>query len=161
MNRRKIILAIASLFMLSAMAFAKSDTYIYDYWGEVEKSPDVYRVSHVLYADDLDLDIGLRNPQGLFCKGNLVYVLDTDNNRIIELEYTQKKQVELIRVIDSFNAPEGVINTFSYPTDLFIDNEDSLYIADQKNGRVVKLDKDLNYVFALYEPDDPTYVKGK
>ena len=55
MNRRKIILAIASLFMLSALAFAKSDTYIYDYWGEIEKSPDVYRVSHVLYADDLNL----------------------------------------------------------------------------------------------------------
>ena len=101
---------IASLFMLSALAFAKSDTYIYDYWGEIEKSPDVYRVSHVLYADDLNLDVGLRNPQGLFCKDNFVYVIDTDNNRIIELEYTQKKQVELIRVIDSFNAPEGVIN---------------------------------------------------
>ena len=100
MNRRKIILAIASLFMLSAMAFAKSDTYIYDYWGEIEKSPDVYRVSHVLYADDLNLEVGLRNPQGLFCKGNLVYVLDTDNNRIIELEYTQKKQVELIVLDD-------------------------------------------------------------
>ncbi|MCI6187038.1 MAG: hypothetical protein MR739_07675 [Spirochaetia bacterium] len=161
MNRRKIILMIASLFMLSALAFAKSDTYIYDYWGEIEKSPDVYRVSHVLYADDLNLDVGLRNPQGLFCKDNFVYVIDTDNNRIIELEYTQKKQVELIRVIDSFNAPEGVINTFSSPTDLFIDEDYSYYIADQKNGRVVKLDKDLNFVFALYEPDDPTYVKGK
>ena len=58
MNRRKIILAIASLFMLSALAFAKSDTYIYDYWGEIEKSPDVYSVSHVHSFSKLSLASG-------------------------------------------------------------------------------------------------------
>lgn len=161
MIRRKLILTIASLFTLCAGLFAKADTYIYDCWGSIEKSPDVYRVSHVLYADDLDLDVGLRNPAGLYCKGNLVYVMDTDNNRIIELQYTEKKQVELIRVIDKFNAPENIVNTFNAPTDLFISDEGDYYIADTKNGRVLKLDKDLNYIFALYEPDDPTYEKGK
>lgn len=161
MNKRKIIFTIASLIMFCTVAFAKSDTYIYDYWGEVEKSPDVYRVAHVLYADDLDLEVGLRNPQSLFCKGNSVYVLDTDNNRIIELEYTEKKTVELIRVIDRFNAPEGIINTFASPSDIFITDDNSIYIADQKNGRILKLDEQLNLLNILYEPNDPTYEKGK
>ena len=91
MMRRKIILIIAGLLTLSAGLFAKGDSYIYDYWGEMEKSPDPYTVSHVVYADDLKLSTALKNPSSLFAKDNLLYVVDTDNNRIIELEYTEKK----------------------------------------------------------------------
>ena len=161
MNKRKIFITITGLFVLCAGLFAKDDTYIYDYWGEIERSPDVYRVSHVLYADNLKLDESLRNPAGLFCKNNMVYVVDTDNNRIIELNYGEKKQVELVRVIDSFNAPEGVINTFASPTDIFINDKGDFYIADTNNGRVVIIDKDMNLVNILYEPSDPTYEKEK
>ena len=85
---KKLSVLIICLAALCAGAFAKGDTYIYDYWGEVEKSPDVYRVSHVLYADDLDLDLGLRNPSGLFAAGNLLYLVDTDNNSLILITST-------------------------------------------------------------------------
>ena len=44
MMKRKILL-IAGLFTVCAGLFAKGDTYIYDYWGKMEKSPDAYRVS--------------------------------------------------------------------------------------------------------------------
>ncbi|MCR4580474.1 MAG: hypothetical protein K5681_09010 [Treponema sp.] len=163
MNRRKLILTIASLFTLCAGLFAKGDTYIYDIWDEIEKSPDVYRVSNVLYADDLDLDVGLRNPSSLFTIDNLVYVCDTENNRIIELEYTDKKTMELVRVIDHFNTEdESIVNTFNAPMDVFVNAENGeYYIADTNNGRVVHLDSELNYIREFREPDDPTYEKGK
>ena len=163
MNRRKIILTIASLFTLCAGLFAKGDTYIYDIWGEIEKSPDVYRVSNVLYANDLDLEVGLRNPSSLFCLGNLVYVCDTENNRIIELEYTKEKTMELIRVIDHINSDdESIVKTFASPMDVFINKENkNFYVADTNNGRVVQFDNDLNFIREFREPDDPTYEKGK
>lgn len=163
MSRRRILLTIASLFTLCAGLFAKGDTYIYDIWGEIEKSPDVYRVSNVLYADDLDLEVGLRNPASLFAIGNLVYVCDTENNRIIELEYTEKKTVELVRVIDRFvTDDESIIPTFAAPSDVFVNAENGeYYIADTNNGRVVNLDADLNFIREFREPDDPTYEKGK
>ena len=163
MKRIKQIITIASLMILGSSAFAKGDTYIYDYWGEVEKSPDVYRVSSVLYANDLDLDTSLENPSSLYCIGDLLYVVDTGNNRIVELEYNENKTVSFRRVIDHFYSDDPTVNTtFNGPNDIFINAEDgSFFIADTNNGRVVKLDKDLNLLLVFVEPDDPTYEKGK
>lgn len=160
---KKLFLSVAALLSLCSGLFAKADTYIYDYWGEVEKSPDVYRVSTVLYADDLDLEVGLKQPQSLFALDNQIYVVDTDNNRIVQLEYTENKNVQLTRVIEEFNANgEDVVTTFNGPMDIFVNKEDgSMFIADTNNSRVVKLDKDLNYLLSFVEPDDPTYEKGK
>ena len=84
---KRIILILSLLAVCLSGLFAKADTYIYDYWSEIEKSPDVYRVSSVLYADDFKLDTPLKSPASLFCLGNIVYLVDKDNNRILELNY--------------------------------------------------------------------------
>ncbi|MCF0242040.1 MAG: hypothetical protein HUK25_05340 [Treponema sp.] len=161
MKKRITLFIISTLFILAGL-FAKGDSYIYDYWGEIEKSPDMYRVSSVLYANDLGLDVSLKNPSGLFCYKNMVYIIDTENNRIIELIYTEDKVLEFSRVIDHFNSNGQVVETFNEPNDMFINGEDeTIFIADTKNNRVVKLDKDLNYILSFTEPDDPTYEKGK
>ena len=60
MMRRKLFIMIAGLFTLCAGLFAKGDTYIYDFWDNIEKSPDVYRVTHVVYADDFNHIINSR-----------------------------------------------------------------------------------------------------
>ena len=161
MMRRKIILMIAGLFTLCAGLFAKGDTYIYDYWGEMEKSPDVYRVSHVVYADDLNLSTPLKNPTSLFTYGNSLFVVDTDNNRIIELEYTAKKTLAYKRVIDSVITNDDSVGTFDGPRDIFVNNDGTMFIADTNHGRVLKVDENLNVIFTLKEPDDPTYEEGK
>lgn len=152
---------ISTLFVVTGL-FAKGDSYIYDYWGEIEKSPDMYRVSSVLYAADLGLSDPLKNASGLFAYKDFVYILDTDNNRIIELKYNEDKTLSFSRVIDHFNADGKVTETFNGPKDIFINAEDeTIFIADTNNNRVVKLDKDLNYILSFVEPDDPTYQKGK
>ena len=161
MMRRKIFLMIAGLLTLSAGLFAKGDSYIYDYWGEMEKAPDAYRVSHVVYADDLKLQTALKNPTSLFAHENLLYVVDTDNNRIIELEYTAKKTLQFNRVIDSIKMKDGSDGSFNSPHDIFVNKDGSMFIADTNNGRIIKADKDLNEIYVLQEPDDPTYEKGK
>ena len=111
MNMKRITLTLICMLSLCAGLFAKGDTYIYDYWGEIERSPDVYRVSTVLYADDLNLDVGLKGPTGLFAIDNLIYIADTENDRIIELVYTENKTVYLKRVIDRFYSNGEVLET--------------------------------------------------
>ena len=160
MMKRKIAFIIAGLLTFSAGLFAKGDAYIYDYWGDYEKSPDAYTVSHVIYADDLKLETALKNPTSLFANGNLLYVVDTDNNRIIELEYTSKRTLQFSRVIDKFTAKDGAEDTFNGPKDIFVGKDGSMFIADTGNGRVIKVDSELKEIFTLIEPDDPTYEKG-
>ena len=160
MMKRNIFL-IVSLFTLCAGLFARNDTYIYDFWMDYEKSPDAYTVSHVIYADDLKLSKALKNPSSLFTYGNLLYVVDTDNNRIVELEYTSKKTLQFSRVIDRFTLADGSESTFNAPKDIFVNKDGTIFIADTGNGRVLKLDSNLKEIFTLKEPDDPTYEKGK
>ena len=162
MNRRKFLITAACFIALCSSLFAKADTYTYDFWDDIEKSPDTYRVSHVVYANDLGLDTPLKNPTSLFAYGNLIYLCDTDNNRIIELEYTDKKMLVPVRVIDHVNeSPLIEDNYFKAPQDIFIEEDGSIFIADTENGRIIKTDADLNVIYVLTEPDDPTYEKGK
>ena len=161
MNRRKLLL-FTGLFLISSILFAKADTYTYNFWDEIEKSPDSYRVSHVLYANDLGLDKALKNPSSLFAHGNTIYLTDTDNNRIIVLEYTQQKTLELVKIIDHVNeSPLLANNTFSSPQDVFVSSDGTIYIADTQNGRVIKTDQNLNVLLVIKEPDSPTYEKEK
>ncbi len=163
MNRCKLLIITAGLLALCAGLFAKGDTYTYNFWDEIEKSPDTYRVSHVLYASDLGLDKALKNPSSLFADGNTLYLVDTDNNRIIVLEYTKEKTLELIKVIDHVNESPLLMdnNTFQAPQDIFVSEDGFIYIADTQNGRVIKTDKDLNVILVVKEPVDPTYEKDK
>lgn len=158
---KKLLLTLTCIFTLCAALSAKNNTYIYDYWAEYEKSPDAYRVVDVVYASDFGLSVELKTPSGLFCIENSVFVCDSGNNRILELEYNADKTLSLVRIIDHFNANGQVEETFNSPSDIFINKDRSIFICDTNNGRIVKLDKDLNFLFQMVEPDDPTYEKGK
>lgn len=131
-------------------------TYNYDWWEEVQYSPDAYEVVGVYTAAALGLDKKFNKPQGLFVSGNKVYIVDSGNNRIIELVREGAESFSVSRIIEEFNGPVEV-NTFNYPTDIAVSEEGDLYIADQNNGRVLKLDKDLNYISEFVKPTDSTF----
>ena len=84
MNRRRLLITIASLFTLCAGLFAVGDTYIYDVWSNIQKSPDVYRVVDVVYSEDFGLDKKFSAPSNVFCTKDKLYIVDSGNNRIIE-----------------------------------------------------------------------------
>ena len=67
----------------------KGYTYNYDWWEDVQYSPDLYEVIGVFTASDLGLADKFSSPQGLYVCGDTVYICDTGNNRIIELERTK------------------------------------------------------------------------
>lgn len=52
-------------------------------------------------------------------------------------------------------------NTFNAPSDIYVDEDGAMYIADTENNRVVKLDKDLNYIRSFVKPVEEPYDQSK
>ena len=125
----------------------------------VGKNPVVEFVSKVFLSKDLGLDTPLRTPEGLFVIDDLLYICDSGNNRIIELKRTALDRFELIRIIDSFTGGPGEL-TFSNPTDIAVDTDGNLYIADFGNARVLKLDSNLNYLMEFNKPENSVLDEG-
>lgn len=168
MKKIRVLALILSAFAVSTLifpsyAYASSDdhgyTYRYDYWEDVQDSPDVFAVNESYTSADLGLEIPMKNPQGLYAHGDSIFICDTGNNRIVELTRDDGNHLAFTRFIDSFSGGEGV-NTFSSPTDIAISEEGNVFIADQGNARILKLDKDLNYIMEFDKPDDTALDKS-
>ena len=151
------VLALGALILtgssMTAFAQDRSYTYNYDYWEDVQDSPDTYSVSGTFTYMDFGLDTNFKNPEGLCVHNDLVYVCDSGNNRIVELKRTSKDKLELSRIIDGFQG-EASLNTFSNPTDLAVSEAGEFYICDKGNGRILKLDQNLYYMMEFTKPDD-------
>lgn len=131
-------------------------TYNYDWWGDEQYSPDAYSVVEVFTYQDMGLEQQLSTPSGLYVQGRMVYICDTGNNRIVQLERTDTDTLALVRIIDSFTG-EVENTTLSGPTDIAVTQEGFLYICDKNNGRILMLDEDLNYVMEFVKPTDPNF----
>ena len=162
--KKAISLFLTLLFCLgcfSALAddgFQTSYTYTYDYWEEVQESPDAYKVATVVDSMTLGLDnlegVRLAKPQSLFAIDDLLYVADTGNNRIIELK---RKGIEFAvsRVIKEMTGSQT--NTFNQPYDVFVDGDGNIYVADFGNQRITMMDRNLQWVRDYTKPDDNTF----
>ncbi len=137
-------------------AWEKGYTYNYDYWGDIQHCPDAYNPIGVYTAADIGLEGGFKNPAGMFIRGEFIYICDTGNNRIVELERKDLDRFELVRVIDTIKGDVEVKN-LSGPTDVFVSEDGYIYICDKNNNRILKLDYDLNYIMEFTKPGDETF----
>ncbi len=129
-----------------------SYTYNYDYWYLEYESPDAYQP--MSYTDGAALGTkALKTPQGLFARENTLYVVDTGNNRILELAVTDGK-LSLTREITEFTG-EAEVLTLNAPQDIYVAENGDMYITDQANYRILHLNKDLELVKEMLKPDSP------
>ena len=150
--------AAATLVLLTPVcAFSSERTYSYnyDYWGDVQDAPSSYNVCRVFTSSDLKLDVPLSSPQGVTVVNDKIYICDTGNNRIIQLSRPTPQTLVVDRIIDSFKGGSGE-NTFKSPLDIQISEEGNIFIADNGNARILKLDQDLNYIMEFAKPNDNT-----
>lgn len=158
----RLLALIMTVFMFASMntaqavddGYPSTYTYNYDYWNDIRESPDAYRVSEVIYSGDLGLDVAMKKPQSLFVRNNDIYVADTGNNRILQIR-REGAEYSLVRIIDQIKGSD--VATFNTPSDMFVDEEENIYIADTNNGRVVMVDKDLNFIKQFTKPTDATF----
>ncbi len=162
MNSKKImqrfICLLLAMLLLSPAAAIKAGnnfyTYIYDVFGDERESPDAYTPQLRIIGTDLGIG-DFSQPQGMYAKGDRVYIADTGNNRIVEL-LAGIENLTLVRVIDTFKNG-GQDDTFSGPNDVFVTDNGDIFVCDTENKRVVHLDKDLNMIKTLVQPVDETY----
>ena len=154
-----ILLFAASPSVAHAAMHEHGYTYRYDYWEDVQDSPDVFAVTASYTSADLALELNMKNPQGLYANGDFLYICDTGNNRIIELKRDDAKRLSVSRIIDSFTG-DSDLTTFSGPTDIAISEEGNVFIADMGNTRILKLSPDLEYIMEYGKPDDSALDQG-
>ena len=94
------VLMLAGSFMTASAE--EGYTYNYDWWGDVQYSPDAYRTVGVFTEAELKLDKPFSQAEGLFVCGDMIYVCDTGNNRIVEMKRTEEESIEVVRIIDEF-----------------------------------------------------------
>ena len=158
--RLTALVLVLSMLLPMGMAFASSDghnsiyTYNYDFWDDYKETPDAYRVDQVIFSSTLGLETPMRRPQSLYILDKEIFVCDTGNNRVLQI-HREGDLYTLVRIIDKITgaSPE----TLSAPSDVFVDEDGNIYIADTNNNRVVKADKDLNYLMAFTQPQDATF----
>jgi len=150
---KKIIFAVLFIFTLThAFAEPTNYTYNYDFWFEQVASPDAYRVSEYLLGSTLGVG-DFRDPRGLFIRDNRIYICDSGNNRILLFEARENGDHVFIKSISSV-VIDGKESALNYPMDIFENRDGSLFIADTDNNRILKLDKNWNFVSAIYKPVD-------
>lgn len=155
-----LLMTIVMLVSINTTAYAvddgypKSYTYNYDYWEDFRESPDAYRVDQVIQSGDLGLETPMKRPESLYVRNNDLYIVDRENNRILQID-RQGSQFTLERIIDTIKGTD--VTTFNMPNDVFVDEAENIYVADTNNGRVVMVDKDLNFIKAFTKPDDSTF----
>ncbi len=154
-------LCLAGFIMLMPLAaFAIEDgysstyTYNYDFWGEIRESPDAYRVDQVIYSGTLGLEKAMSKPQSLFARDNELYIVDTGNNRILQV-HREGAQYSLARIIDHAEGAEP--SGFNSPRDVSVDQHGNMYVADMNNHRVVMMDGNGRFIREFVKPNDATF----
>lgn len=152
-----VIVGVTAMFAVTPTISNASESnysYNYDYWGDVQESPDSYSVAKVFTYRDLGLTTNLKSPESLFVKGDEVYLCDTGSNRIVVLKRKSTDGFELVREITEIKGSS--VNTFVSPSDCAVSDDGYIYIADRGNSRIVKVDMDLNFVMQFDAPVDST-----
>lgn len=137
------------------------DSYNYDYFQYIHFTPAPYEPSRTIKGADLSYNgesIGnFATPQDI-CQapdGN-IYVADTGNNRIVVLDSSMKK---VVNVITGF-INNGTEDKFGQPTGVCVSENEQIYVADTKNKRIVVLELDGTFVKTVENPQSESLEEG-
>lgn len=160
MKRSLLAMALALIVVATSLlpAFAEDipyDTYNYDYWNDIFRTPAAYVPKGTVLGTDLTWqgqNLGaFVEPQDMFvAPDGSIYLADTNNHRIVVLSNDMKTVQNVITgfdnfgLADQFNKPTGVAVTEveSFTEDGGKVTESFIYIADSMNRRIVVLNGD-------------------
>lgn len=144
-----IFIIVASGFTFAADSVVTHyESYTYDFWGYPVPAPQAYLPSQMVSGLDMNAGV-LANPQDIIALENSTYILDTGNNRIVQVDANW----QFIREISEFDN-NGETDTLNDPQGFWVTEQEMIYIADTANERVVILDKAANLVDVLTSPHE-------
>lgn len=138
-----VVILLTSLILISNLSInadsqtsAPYDTYAIGPNGRPIKTQTAYEPAGTI-------NIGLRSPEDLYLKDDVIFIADTGNKRI--LKYYLDGTVEVF--ITDLNEPTGV----------HVDEEDFVYVADKGERAVIKYDALGNKVKTFNKPTEPIF----
>jgi DNA-binding beta-propeller fold protein YncE len=124
------------------------DTYNYNYWEDIVKTPAAYTPDGNVSGEDVGTT-AFKEPQDL-CVSDAgeVYVADTGNNRIVVMD---NKMTKVNRIIDTFTR-DGKEDHFNAPYGVCVSENNQLYVADSNNARIVVMTPEGEFIKLVNEP---------
>ena len=137
------------------------DSYNYDYRKYIHYTPAPYIPERTVTGLDFTYNgeaLGKFNSPQDMCQApnGDIYIADTNNNRIVVLDYAMKNVVKVVSTFqngeteDKFNSPYGVC----------VSERGWLYVADMKKNRVVVLDENDALVQIIDNPQSESLEDG-
>lgn len=141
--------------ILPVFADEPYEVYNYDRWGEAIPSQAGYLAERSISGEDFDIE-HFSSPSDIFKdNNNNFYLVDSGNNRIVVFDSEFSK---VVKIYDTFTGLDGKPTTLSNPTGIFVDSDNGyMYIADNKNSRVIKSNMDAVIEFEFTKPTSEVY----
>ena len=129
-------------------ASAPYETYTYSIDGEALISPHAYTPSAAITSYEMNLETSLNAPQDIFVDDNgKIYISDSGNDRVVVCDSSFVFDFE----ISAFINENGVHDSLDDPRGLFV-NEDTIYVCDWQNSRIVLFDLEGNFKEIIEAP---------
>lgn len=157
-NARRVLCVAMTLMVAAPMVQTKAATtytYNYDFFEDERESPDAYSPTYSVTGKALGTT-DFNAPQSLFANGNDLYVVDTNNNRIVLLQAKEDGSLVFVNEITTF-MNNGAEDTFNKPNDIFVNKNGDYFICDTDNNRIVQLNPNLELVMEYTKPFDETF----
>lgn len=152
-----IFLLVSSAGSVTAQA-TSGENYIYDYWGDTQKSIPAFEL--VATVNEENFGVRISGIDDVAAGGGRIFFVDSQESRVnvLDEEYEMATSIKLLRneegkiVVDEktgeqvmLNGPEGV---------WFHENTNEIYIADTGAERIVILDGDSYALKSIIERPD-------
>lgn len=145
------VCVLASVFSVSAknVEYAPYEGYEYDSDSESIAAPTSYVFEKSYDFEDMGLDKALESPSDMYYDGNILYVLDAGNSRILKLDSSLKA----VGVIENITSDDGTMFTFVGASGLVVDKNGRYYIADTENKRILIVGEDAKVIKVIEKPE--------
>lgn len=117
--------------------------------GESVSAPQGFTVKEIMTSEALGLKTALNAPEDMLFKDGQLYILDSGNSRIVQLD----GELKVKKLYDKFTDKDGNKIDFTGAKGFDIDKNGNFVIADFENTRVLLLAKDGTLVREILRPD--------
>lgn len=155
-----ILFVIISLSTINVFAEGALPSYTYNAFDEAVECVSPYYTDNVITGQDLGID-SLKNPKDMFVLNNIIYILDSGNNRILVLDESLKL-LKTLNLVDKnkntvvFGDAQGIC---CYNNNIYITDKvkKTVYLFDEKGVLI----KELKCPDSSLLPDDYDYTPTK